>query len=46
MAQAGRQYVVLDGTGQEAIATIHGDPDYVAPILGAALDGLRPTDTA
>ncbi|MFJ8198914.1 TetR/AcrR family transcriptional regulator [Streptomyces sp. NPDC096152] len=29
-----------------AIATIHGDPDYVAPILGAALDGLRPTDTA
>ncbi|WP_432189046.1 TetR/AcrR family transcriptional regulator [Streptomyces sp. Tue6028] len=25
-----------------AIAAIHGDPDYVEPILRAALDGLRP----
>ncbi|AVH60371.1 MULTISPECIES: TetR/AcrR family transcriptional regulator [Streptomyces] len=25
-----------------AIATIHGDPSYVEPILRAALDGLRP----
>jgi AcrR family transcriptional regulator len=25
-----------------AIATIHHDPDYVEPILQAALDGLRP----
>ena len=25
-----------------AVATIHGDPDYIAPILQAALDGLRP----
>jgi AcrR family transcriptional regulator len=27
-----------------AIATIHGDTRYVAPILQAALDGLRPSD--
>jgi AcrR family transcriptional regulator len=26
-----------------AIATIRGDPDYLEPILRAALDGLRPT---
>ena len=25
-----------------AIARIHGDPDYLAPILQTALDGLRP----
>ena len=25
-----------------AIATIHGDPGYLQPILQAALDGLRP----
>jgi AcrR family transcriptional regulator len=25
-----------------AIATIHGDPEYLEPILQAALDGLRP----
>jgi AcrR family transcriptional regulator len=25
-----------------AVATIHNDPDYVEPILQAALDGLRP----
>jgi AcrR family transcriptional regulator len=25
-----------------AIATIHGDPDYLEPILAAILDGLRP----
>jgi hypothetical protein len=25
------------------IATIHGDPSYLHPILQTALDGLRPT---
>lgn len=24
-----------------AVATIHGDPDYLEPILRTALDGLR-----
>jgi hypothetical protein len=29
----------------KAIATTHGDPDYLKPILRAALDGLRrPSD--
>jgi AcrR family transcriptional regulator len=28
-----------------AIATIHGDTDYIEPILRAALDGLRPRPT-
>jgi hypothetical protein len=28
-----------------AITTIHGDPDYLQPILQAALDGLRPPTT-
>lgn len=27
-----------------AVATIHGDPSYLEPILRAALDGLRPPD--
>jgi AcrR family transcriptional regulator len=27
-----------------AIASIHGGPDYLAPILQAALDGLRPPE--
>ena len=29
-----------------AIAKIPGDPSYLEPILGAALDGLRPADAA
>jgi AcrR family transcriptional regulator len=29
-----------------AIATIHGDSDYLAPILQAALDGLRPVSVS
>ena len=29
-----------------AIATIHGDPGYLQPILQAALDGLRPPGEA
>jgi AcrR family transcriptional regulator len=33
---------ILDMVG--AIAKIHGDPNYLEPILHAALDGLRPAD--